>query len=338
MKWFWLSGQLKRRFGLGLGTKAGPLVLAVLFQATVLLVTAFVVVLAPVSRSEPEFIAGKTIYLPQRELEHRVAMAEFQQAAGPPPMLQKLTTSAMIPETLPGLPNLPEAVFTTLHPFNAPTEAEGLLHQSGLVAALLGQGAEVSTASLFGIEDSGERILIMFDDGGSVLNKARASGMPIERIKEHAISLIESLNANTLFGCVHFVRQVGTFHDYLVPATRENKRLAGQWIERHFGARSKHTTLDLSTNGIQAAFEASFQLQPDVIFLMSDADFQRNVEGKPFGEQVPWVDLENTLEDLRGAVQSEVRIHFIGFQVKEAHRSEIQKIVRRFHGQYRDFH
>ena len=270
MNWKWFKSRLTRYFGTG---RSGPLLLAVLFQAAVILLTAFVVVFAPVSMSEPEFTAGKTIYLPQRELEHRVAIAEFQQAAGIPPMLQKLTTSAFLPETLPGLPELPEAAFFPIRPLNSPGEAVGLLHQSGLVSGLLGLQAEISTTSLFGIEDTGERILVMFDDGGSVLNKARASGMPIEKIKEEAVRLIESLNANTLFGCIHFVRQVGTFNDYLVPAGMSNKRLARQWIEDHFGSQRKHTNLNLTTNGIQGAFEAAFQFQPDIIILCPTPTF-----------------------------------------------------------------
>ena len=60
------------------------LILAVAVQAAILLLTVFVVVFVPSDDAEPEFVAAKTIYLPQRELEHRVHFAEHQQVMSKP--------------------------------------------------------------------------------------------------------------------------------------------------------------------------------------------------------------------------------------------------------------
>ena len=86
--------------------KTGPLFLALFLQGLLLVGTGFVVVFAPRFSSDPEFVAKKTIYLPQRELEHRVALAELRQLSTPPAMISKLATSALLPDSLPDMPAL----------------------------------------------------------------------------------------------------------------------------------------------------------------------------------------------------------------------------------------
>ena len=322
----------------GRSLKTGPLFLALCFQGVLLLGTAFVVVIAPLYRNEPEFSSHKTIYLPQRELEHREAVAELQQVASPPVMMERLTTTSLLPDRLPQLPSFPKVEYSLSDKSLPVNRSHSLLGEAGLVSALQGLGQGASAASLFGIEDQAERFLIMFDDGGSVLNKARASGAPIEIIKEEAIRMVEQLNANTLFGIVNFVRQVGSFRDFLLPATVTGKASARDWINRNFGNRRKQTGLTVTGSGIEAAFEVAFQLQPDVIYVMSDADFQRNKVGPggSRGEQVPWGDLRSSLRELRHRYDRDLHIHFIGFQVEQAHRTEIKRLVRIYHGKYRD--
>ena len=328
-----MRGLLRKRRSL----KAGPLALALAFQGVLLVGTAFVVVFVPSMKSEPEFTARKTIYLPQRELDHQMAVAELQQVAGPPKMLERLTTSALLPDSLPALPSLPKMEYNLLDSERSSHGVDSLFGVSSLAAAMQGLQATVSKASLFGVEDSGERLLLMFDDGGSVLNKARKSGVPISEIRREAVSLVKSLDSNTLFGFVRFVRRVGTFQDYLVPATAANREMVKEWIEGSLGTgRKKQTGLEVEGSGIEAALRVAFQLEPDVIFLLSDADYQRYREGSDKGEQVPWRNISRTLGRLQNEVPGRVRIHFIGFQVEEEHSREMRKIVRRYGGSYRE--
>ena len=68
----------------GRRVRADTLLYAILVQLGLLLVTVFIVVLHPSATVDPAFEGKSTIRLPQRELEHRVALAEFQQMAASP--------------------------------------------------------------------------------------------------------------------------------------------------------------------------------------------------------------------------------------------------------------
>ena len=314
--------------------KFGPFAIALALQGILLLGTAYVIVFVPSMKTEPEFSTRKTIYLPQRELEHCMAVAEHEQAVSPPVMLEKLTTAALLPDTLPKLPSLPRIEYNFNDDSNPAAEMDVLLGVFGLNAALRALNSETSRASLFGIEDSGERILLLFDDGGSVINKARRSGVPISAIRKEAIRVIDGLNANTLFGLIRFVRRVGTFQDILVPATRENKRIVNEWIENTLATgKKKRTELTFAGSGIEAALEDAFQMEPDVIFLLSDADFQRYAAVTGKGEEVPWDDVSDALRRLRREASKNVRVNFIGFQVRDDDRKEMRRLVRRTGGE-----
>ena len=55
--------------------KSIAVVVAILVQVVVLALTVWVVVLVPNEEEEPEFIAKKTRYLPQKDLDHQAAIS-----------------------------------------------------------------------------------------------------------------------------------------------------------------------------------------------------------------------------------------------------------------------
>lgn len=315
-------------------SKLGPLALAILIQVGLLMLAVFVVVLVPEFKSDPEFVARKKIYLPQKELEHKVALAEFQNAASSPMQLERLSTQALLPDSLPSLPELPQNDFKPIERNPAALQSDALLGQSGILGALQGLQAESTAVSLFGIEDSGQRILILFDNSRSVLNKASQAGVSAERFVQELSTLINSLNANTLFGLVPFSRDVGAFRDYMVAAGMRNKRTAVAWISDRIRSQRHQTGLPHAADGVQGALTVAFQLEPDVIFLLSDADFQRN---QPSPGDVSWEELNRTLRDLSREYGIEPRIHFIGFKVAPQHAAEMEKITRRYQGSFKEF-
>ncbi len=315
--------------------KAKPFFLAICLQTFLVLLTVYIVVLAPTQKEKPKFRAVKTVNLHQRDLDHRIDVAEFQQVAGAPKMLEKITTASLLSNSIPGMPQIPDMKMDPIDLISPLFDPVSMLQKSDLISGLQGVTAENSEVTLFGIKDNAERIIIMIDDGGSVLNKAKASGVSITKLKDESIRLVNKLNPNTLFGFIHFVRRVGTFRDYLVPANKVNKAEVSNWIKKNFGKQTKRTDIKFANNGIQAAFELAFQLEPNVIFLFSDADFQRNKTGKRSGGQVPWSDLADTLKNLQSQMKKNVRIHFIGFQVESEHKYEFQKIIKRYRGKFR---
>ena len=78
-------------------------------------------------------------------------------------------------------------------------------------------------------------------------------------------------------------------------------------------------------------------MEPDVVFIVSDGDFQRSQTGKTRAGDVPWKDVEKTLRGLTREYGIEPRIHFIGFKVEPQGAAAIRKITRRYKGQFSDF-
>ncbi|MDQ8193233.1 VWA domain-containing protein [Coraliomargarita sp. SDUM461004] len=313
-------------------SKLGPLALALLIQVALLFLAVFVVVLVPEFKSDPEFVARKKIYLPQKELEHKVALAEFQNAASSAMQLERIRAQALLPDAMPSLPQLPKSDFNPIERNPAALQSDSLLGQSGVLGALQGLQTGSSSASLFGIEDTGERILILFDNSASVWNKASKAGVSTTRFIRELEVLIDGLNANTQFALVPFSRSIGSFRDYMIAGGARNKRAAKVWMTEKVRSQSLSTQLPHAADGIQGALTVAFQMEPDVIFLISDGDFQRNI---PRQGDVPWEELERSLRELTREYGIQPRLHFIGFQVEPEAVDWMQKLTRRYKGQFK---
>ena len=317
--------------------KMSALFWAVGLQIILLVAAVFVVVVVPNMRKDPEFVAKKTIYLPQRELDHSMALSEYHRVSSKPALMERLTTESMLSSDLPPLPALPTTAFDPFQStFNPMNDAAALLREAGLTGSLQGLVSESSTFSFFGIEDQAQRIVIAFDISQSVVTKARKSGVSIERLQSETLKLIESLDANTLFGLIQFSRSYDLFENYLVSGTQANKAAAGEWLKREFrtdGKSGRNWVRD-PVNGIQSVIKAAFQMQPDVLFILSDGDFQRTT---PSGgsQNVPFEELTGDIRKHQQQAGENARIHFIGFQVKPQHTRPLQTITRRYNGKFR---
>ena len=311
---------------------------AIILQIILLVAAVFVVVVVPGMRKDPAFVAQKTIYLPQRELEHSMTLSAYHQVSGKPALMERITTESMLSHDLPVLPELPNAAFdpfqTSYNPMN---DAAAMLRESGLMGSLQGLISESSAFSFFGIEDHAERVVIAFDISQSVVTKARKSGVSLGRLQREALELIESLNANTLFGLIQFSRSYDLFENYLVSGTQANKAAARDWLNREFrtDGKSGRDWVREPLNGIQSVVQAAFLMQPDVLFILSDGDFQRTT---PNGgsQNVPFEELIGDLRSLQQESQVNTRIHFVGFQVKPQHKRPLQSITSRYSGQFRE--
>ncbi len=316
-------------------SKFGPLALAFIIQVALLCLAVFIVVLVPDAEPSPVFVAKKKLYLPQKELEHKVALAAFQNAASSPMQIERISTAALVPDSMPALPELPKNMFNPIERNPMGLQSDALLGQSKLLGALNGIKTESSSASLFGIEDRGQRILILFDNSSTVWNKASAAGVTTDVFVSEISRLVDGLNANTLFGLVPFARKVGTFRDYMIAATAANKSEAKQWVVKNVRSSRKRTQLDFAIDGIQGALAIAFQMEPEVIFIISDGDFQRSKTAKAGAGDVPWEDVTRTLRSLTMDYGINPRIHFIGFKVEAEAIEAIKKITRRYGGEFK---
>ncbi len=293
-------------------------VLAFVVLVVLLLVARYVTVLVTSMREEPVFVAPKTIYLPQRELEHSMAVAEFQNAAATPATVPQLTTESLLADS-PALPAIPNVDFTPVENEAIVSEADALFGQSGLMGALGELSSQASSVSFLGIREEASRFVIVIDVSTSVVNTVNASGTPMARIQQEMRELITNLNANTLFNLVLHSRNHSAFQQQLVPATVANKEAAIAWVDRRFPSppdyafrASDSRQVGEMRNGIIGIMDFVFDAQPDVIFMMSDAGyFTTLVDG---GQRpVTTRELNDLVNRRQRDLAENTRIHFIHF-------------------------
>ena len=73
--------------------------------------------------------------------------------------------------------------------------------------------------------------------------------------------------------------------------------------------------------------EAAFQMNPDVIYVLSDCDFQMTARDGQ-SEQVPLERLEKEIEKLQTQRSTPASVNFIVFQIKSDHEKDIRRIAR----------
>ena len=323
---------------------AGPLFWAIIAQVCLLLGTIFVVVFVPKQKEEPEFVSHKTIYLPQKELDHRIAQAAFEQVASPPMMMDRIQSQSMAQHALPDLPSLPETAFNPMATTDMVSPSASLFGASGMAGIAGELGGQVSSVSFFGIKDSGRRVVIAFDVSKSVLTKAEKSGVSVDKIKEETKRLIEGLSANTSFAVVQFIRRYEFFQPQLISGTVGNKQKATEWVNREFHtsgyspsqwSRIEDSDGKPELDGIQAVMRTVFEWEPDIIFIISDGGFGRNYPSKM--SRIDLGELDKDISRWQRDLPDKARIHFIGFEMKEDRESEVKKIVRKWKGQFRTF-
>jgi len=316
----------------------GALFLAVVIQVVLVSVTVFVVVLVPSQKEDPQFSAKKTIYLPQRSLEHKMAVAEFQQAAQSPMQMERIQVERMVPSALPQLPEMPSMDFTPVTPDSPSPISSSLFGNAGLGGMMEGLVGEASSISFLGIEDSASRVLIVIDVSDSVVTAMEDSGMPVNDIKNETIRLIEELNANTLFNLIQHSRQYISFQSSLIPATSSNKGAAVEWIREKVrpGASLRGEKYD-GEDGFAAVMEAAFDMEPEVIFILSDGSYQRTGPSGRGYETITWKEIEDRIEDRQEQLAKEARLHTIGFAVDPEDEKGFSRLAGKNEGKYRSF-
>ena len=306
------------------------------------LVAGVVVVARYIFPPPATFVVQKDIRLPAKKREHRMSMASFDALSPKPSFNDKLQSSRPAPLALPELPKLPLDQMMPLDPSAIVTDqvsslvgAAGLGGGGGGGSGGFGGGTGTGF-SFMGVKSAGKRILLLFDVSTSVANKASASGMPLSRIKEETLSLIDSLPASSRFGIIQFTQNYKAFREELSPATDENREAVRRWVETEWvetGTMAASYSVRSNPRGLVGVLELAAKMQPDVVFLISDASFQWRPESQL--SDIPW----NEVEDSVKALQSEggrVPFNFIGFEMKPADKREIGLISRKTGGKLRE--
>ena len=291
----------------------GTLFLAVVIQVLLVSLTVFVVVFVPSQKEDPEFVAKKSIYLPQRELEHKMAVAEFQQAAQSPMQMEKIQVDRMTPTAMPQLPEMPSMEFTPVAPDTPSPVGAALFGNSGVGGMMQGLIGDASSISFLGIEENAARLIIVVDVSTSVFNAAESAGTSMEEVKRETRKLIEELNSNTLFNVILHRRTFLPMRDSLLPATMANKEFAIDWVTRKFPASGEQSISGARSasggfQGIVPVLDLAFDMQPDVIFLVSDAGYFDETNNP-----VPFSKVLDLIRDRQKDLPEDARIHSIHF-------------------------
>lgn len=282
------------------------------------------VVASYIKSDPPQFVAPPVkLKIPPQTKQHRMNVAAHAALASKPTFKARLVSLRQTEFALPEAPEIsienmlvpdPSTIASSM--VTGLASGAGAGGGSGLVGAD-GKGLG-SGINFMGIRADGRRIVLLFDVSQSVVNKAAASGMPLAKIKEETMKLIDGLPANSRFGIVQFVRNYKMFQEELVPATKPNRELAREWIENEWSEtgsmpRNGRGVISPSPNGLPPILRRVFEMKPDVIFLITDGGLYR---GGRASEKVPHDEFEDLFEELKRSSVGRVPLHFIGFQMK----------------------
>lgn len=197
--------------------------------------------------------------------------------------------------------------------------------------------ASIPPPRFLGTPVLGDRILLLFDISRTVANAAARKGMPMEKIRDETIHLIQSLGIHTRFGIIQFARNYALFRPDLAASTKTNRNEAIDWLNRYFStegtlSRGVPNTVQGSP-GFLIALKHAFNLDPDTLFILSDGNFQR---GTGIHSNIPWEEIESTLDTLQKNRATPAKVHFIGIATVNETAETVRRILSRHGGTYSD--
>lgn len=193
-------------------------------------------------------------------------------------------------------------------------------------------------AKFLGFKVDKQRIVCLFDVSGSVVSKAKASGMPLLKIKEQTEAMINALPDESQFALVQFVRNYKMFRPELVVASKDNCDLAKAWMELEWDEsgmmpRTGKDVISPNPNGLPAVLRAAYALNPEMIFVISDGSFERTANGQ--SEKVPYDEFEALFKELNPE-GTNVVFNFVGFQMRREDKDFWAKMSKKLGGELKD--
>jgi hypothetical protein len=163
--------------------------------------------------------------------------------------------------------------------------------------------------------------------------------MPLAKIKEETLTMINKLPADSRFGIIQFVRNYKVFQSELIPATQPNRELAKTWIETQWnesgGMPRGRGVMSPEPNGLPPVLRAAYEMKPDAIFLISDGSFERGGTGDA-GGKIPNDEFEKLFKDFAAAGPAKVPLYFVGFQMKPDDKDFWSRMSRRQGGELKE--
>jgi len=319
---------------------------AVLVHIVALILFGLFIVARQFAKPEAVFEVREQLRIPVQQTPQHKMNAAAHQAAAPKPVFQdKLISSRPSTFALPELPKMDLQQMLPLDPSELVSDqVSSLVGTAGMgsgggagLSGAGGMGKGMSKLSFMGIQAEGQRIVLCFDVSGSVVNKAAASGVPLAKIKEETLKLIDTLPTGAAFSIIQFVRNYKPFSEQLVQVTPANRDAAKQWIDNEWNesgqmARGSRGVLSPEPNGVVCVIDAAFAMNPDVIFLISDGQFEQTY---PTDRRIPNEEIGDQIKELQKGRKDKIPIHFIGFEMRDDDENAWSSIVRRTGGRLR---
>ncbi|MBP6602182.1 MAG: VWA domain-containing protein [Verrucomicrobiales bacterium] len=295
------------------------------------------------TRPEARFEVKKVVKIPPKTPEHKMNVAKHEAMAPKPTFNDKLISTRPIEFALPDLPQINLDQMLPLDPSELISDqVNGLVGSAGLGTGLgqgmSGGGGTGDGMSFFGVKAQGDRILLLFDVSSSVVNKAAAAGIPLERIQEETVKMIGALPISSEFSLIQFTGNYMPFTEELIAATPGNKDLAKKWVQEKWvtsGSMSSSTAgVTQNLTGVVGILERAAAMRPDVIFLISDASFQWRPTGGM--SNIPYEEITKVVATLSSGPGGKVPLHFVAFEPKPNDVKEWSRIVRSTGGEFRE--
>ncbi len=296
-------------------------------------------------RPEARFEMRKVVKIPPKPPEHKMNVAKHEAMAPKPTFNDKLISTRPIEFALPDLPEVNLDQMLPLDPSELISDqVNGLVGSagfgSGLGNGLTGAGGTGDGMSFFGVKAQGGRILLLFDVSASVVSKANAAGIPLEKIQEETIKMIKALPISSQFSLIQFTGNYMPFTDELIAATPGNKKLAVTWVEEEWETSGSMSVASKGVvqnyTGVVGILERAIQMRPDVIFLISDASFQWRPGGGSGYSNIPYEEIKEVVEGIEDELRRDVPLHFVAFEPKDDDAKEWGRIVRKTGGEFRE--
>lgn len=311
-------------------------IIVVLLHLAAGVVAGVLVVARYFMKPEATFVAPKELRMPAKEREQKMNMAEFDALAPKPSFNDKLQALKPTAFSLPDLPKVPMDQMLPLDPSAIVSDQVSSMigaAGTGVGTGTGGSGGGGGTGTGFtflGIQTTAKRVLILYDISSSVVTAAQRAGYSMDKIRDETKTLLTALGINTRFGLGEFARNYAFFQSEMLPATDPNRAAANQWFDEWF-AGSDGTMKPSTPNTVRGApgfievMKAAFKMQPDVIFVISDASFERG--SGDAGAQIPFPELGDALRELQKSVPEPVKINFIGVGMKPKNEAGMRRVI-----------
>lgn len=325
------------------------------------LVAGVVVVARYLVQPPAEFKVVKDIRISAKKRQHQMAMRDFDSMAPRPSFSDRLQSTRPTAFALPALPKLPLDQAMPLEPDTILSDVVGFGGTGTGTGQGYGSGRGGSKSNFnfdmkfFGIKDKGRNVIILIDTSDSMFSRVRKGQnykFNFKNIKDETVKLVEGMNINAVFNVIVYEGGAMAFADKSVAATDANKAAAKDWIMNLdenpstsiSGRQGKGPKL-MKGGGtrLDTGFELAFQMNPDLIFVITDGEINRGGHEHKIPES-EMVQIVNALQKAQRTARNddsedaEAKIHVIQYLTTIARPDEVntlRAIARVGHGRYR---